>query len=255
MKFHPLQIQIARFLTHVAPFAGAVLFSGCAATQIALEHKDLKVSTQMSATVFLDVENRSEKTVYLDIKNTSDKDINVRPMIESRLAAAGYSVLPSAQSAFYILQANILQVGVADPSALRESLGAGFGGALAGGLAGAVIGGNSRSPMGAYNGAAVGGLVAGAGELIAGSLVKDVTFSMITDLQIMEKTSGDVTQTVNSDLAQGTGTRVVQTSASTTSRRKYQTRIVSTANQVNLKFEEALPALQEQLGKSVAGIF
>lgn len=229
--------------------------SGCAATQIALEHKDLAVSTRMSATVFLDVENRAEKTIFIDIKNTSDKELAVEPLIRSRLEASGYAIVPNAQDAFYILQANILQVGIANPSALNEALGAGFGGAVAGMAVGGVIGANASSPMGGFNGAAMGGLIGGAGELIAGSLVKDVTYSMITDLQIMERTPEAVQQEIKSDLTQGTGTQIMQSSQSVKSRRKYQTRIVSTANQVNLKFEEALPRLEEQLAKSVAGIF
>lgn len=230
-------------------------FGGCAATEVALEHKDLTVSTRMSSTVFLNVENRTEKTIFLDIKNTSDRDLEVRPMIEARLRSDGYTITSNAQDAFYILQANILQVGVANPSALNEALGAGFGGGLAGIAAGAVIGANTSSPYGAVNGAAIGGLIGSAGELIAGSLVKNVTYSMITDVQIMERSAQPVSQTVSSDLGQGTGTRVRQTAAATTDWRKYQTRIVSTANQVNLKFETALPLLQAQLAKSLAGIF
>lgn len=35
---------------------------------------------------------------------------------------------------------------------------------------------------------------------------------------------------------------------------KYQTRIVSSANKANLKFDEAKPVLEEQLAKSIAGI-
>ncbi|KAB3425663.1 complement resistance protein TraT, partial [Escherichia coli] len=35
---------------------------------------------------------------------------------------------------------------------------------------------------------------------------------------------------------------------------KYQTRIVSSANKVNLKFEEAKPVLEDQLAKSIANI-
>ncbi|CZW98072.1 Enterobacterial TraT complement resistance protein [Enterobacter hormaechei] len=35
---------------------------------------------------------------------------------------------------------------------------------------------------------------------------------------------------------------------------KYQTRVVSNANKVNLKFEEAKPVLEAQLAKSIAGI-
>lgn len=254
--FHLKTPALARFAA-LAAAAVVILpfFSGCAATEVALEHKDLAVSTRMSSTVFLDVENRTEKTIFLDIKNTSDRELEVRPLIEARLRADGYTITPNAQDAFYILQANILQVGVANPSALSEALGAGFGGSLAGIATGAVIGANTSSPYGAMNGAAIGGLIGSAGELIAGSLVKNVTYSMITDVQIMERSAQPVSQTISSDLAQGTGTRVQQTALATTERRKYQTRIVSTANQVNLKFETALPALQAQLAKSLAGIF
>ena len=35
---------------------------------------------------------------------------------------------------------------------------------------------------------------------------------------------------------------------------KYQTRVVSNANKVNLKFEEAKPVLEDQLAKSIANI-
>lgn len=231
------------------------LMGGCAATQIALEHKDLSVQTQMSATVFLDVESRLEKTVYLDVRNTSDKEIDVEPALRAKLEQKGYTVVPLAKDAFYVLQANVLYVGKADPSALRDSLYAGWGGALAGGVAGAALGNASSSPTGVSNGTAIGGILGGAGELIAGSLVKNVTFSIMTDLQIMERTEEAVTQRVQSNLQQGTGTQVAQTSESARTRRKYQTRILSTANQVNLKFEEALPALREQLAKAIAGVF
>nr|CBA73471.1 conjugal transfer surface exclusion protein TraS [Arsenophonus nasoniae] len=46
----------------------------------------------------------------------------------------------------------------------------------------------------------------------------------------------------------------MQTSTETTNRHKYQTRIVSNANKVNLKFEEAKPELENQLAKSIANI-
>src|SRR5580704_10355396 len=55
----------------LAAGAACSLFTGCAATQIALEHKNLKVQTQMSHTIFLDAEKRAERSVFLDIKNTS----------------------------------------------------------------------------------------------------------------------------------------------------------------------------------------
>ncbi len=227
---------------------------GCAATQIALEHKNLEIQSKMSATIFLDVEKRQEKTVYLDIKNTSDKEVDVQLLIKARLEKSGYTILPNAKDAFYILQLNILQVGKSDPSALRDALGAGFGGPLACAVAGTVIGANSSSPLRMFNGGAIGGLLGGAGEMISGALVKNVTYSMITDVRILERTDEAAAQQVESSFAQGTGTQVTQSSQGTTTRHKFQTRVVSTANQVNLKFEEAVPQLQAQLAKSVASI-
>ncbi|HHZ6135107.1 TPA: complement resistance protein TraT, partial [Escherichia coli] len=43
-------------------------------------------------------------------------------------------------------------------------------------------------------------------------------------------------------------------STETGNQHKYQTRVVSSANQVNLKFEEAKPHLEDQLAKSIANI-
>ena len=135
---------------------------------MALEHKDLKVQSQMSATIFLDVEAPAEKTIFVDVRNTSDKDIDVASLIKSRLEQKGYAVVASAQQASYVIQANVLQVGMANPSALHDALGAGWGGPLAGGVAGALIGGNrtSNSYAGAMNGAEIGGLIGGAGEMV-----------------------------------------------------------------------------------------
>lgn len=230
-------------------------FSGCAATQVALEHKDLSVQTKMSATIFLDVEARIEKTIFLDVRNTSSKDMQAEALLKTALSKKGYQVVPNAQDAFYLLQMNILYVGKDNPSALQESLGAGFGGPLAGGLAGAAIGGSGGSPTGMVNGMAAGGIIGGAAELVSGSLVKNVTFSMLTDLQISERTTEAVAQKVESNLQQGTGTQVTQSAESVRNRKKYQTRVLSTANKMNLKFEDAAPSLEEQLARSVAGIF
>lgn len=46
----------------------------------------------------------------------------------------------------------------------------------------------------------------------------------------------------------------MQTSSEQSNRLKYQTRVVSNADKVNLKFETAKPVLEAQLAKSIAGI-
>lgn len=228
---------------------------GCAATQVAIEKKDLKVETLMSDTIFLDVEKNLPRTVYVDIRNSSDKDFDLLGPVTAKLAQRGYTVVADPAAASYVLQVNILQVGQADPSALRTSVYSGYGGALAGGLAGAVIGAATGHGSGAYYGGAIGGLVGGAAELVAGSMVKDVTFSVITDVMVSEKTRDKVYESQQANLAKGKGTTVTQSIQKTSDRQRYQTRIASSANKVNLKFEEALPALQDGLARSIAGIF
>lgn len=230
---------------------------GCAAAQIALEKKDLKVETKMSATIFLDLDKQKEKTVFVDIKNTSDKEIDIKPLILGKLQARGYKIVPTPVEAHYILQGNILYVGKADPSAIRASIHGGYGGSvLAGAAAGAMIGGSvTQRASGVGYGAGIGGLAAGAANLIAGALVKDVYYTVITDLMISEKSAYKVEQAVTSKLMQGTASNIEQKTQSTEERKKYQTRVVSSANKVNLEFEEALPIITENLAKSVAGIF
>ncbi len=241
------------FTMTLAAGAACLLFTGCATTQLVLEHKNLKVQTRMSHTIFLDVEKAAQRTVLLDVKNTSDKNVEVAGLIQQRLEGRGYRIVNSPDEAFYIVQANILRVGLHDPSALRESSFDPLDTAGVGVAAGATISALSDNLDGLEYGAAI-GLAAGAADFIAGALIKNVTYSMITDLQILEKTDEKVSQTVQSNLGQGSGTRVLQTSESVRERRKFQTQILSTANRVNLKFDTALPALEEQLAKSIAGI-
>lgn len=87
-------------------------------------------------------------------------------------------------------------------------------------------------------GAGIGGLAGGVADLVAGSLVKDVTCTIVTDLMISERSVDKAEQTVQADLRQGKGSKIEQTSKSTVGRKRYQTRIVSSANKVNLNFEK-----------------
>ena len=204
------------------------LCGGCAAVNIALEKKDLVIDTKMSDTIFLDIINQKERTIFVDMKNTSDKDADIKALITGKLIAKGYVAVDNPQKAFYIFQGNILYIGQSDPSAIRKSLYAGYGGVWAGAAAGVIVGNVANSYTGALYGLGIGGIVGGAADLVAGSLVKDVTFTIITDLMITERSgSGKV----------------------------YKTRVVSSANQVNLKLEEAMPLMVDGLARSIAGIF
>ncbi|WP_312262430.1 complement resistance protein TraT [Candidatus Igneacidithiobacillus taiwanensis] len=199
--------------------------------------------------MFLNPVPPSEQTVYVQFKNTSDKTLNVAALeqeIDANLTNQGYRIVPYNQ-AHYMLQINVLSVGKMSEAAAQKSLAAGYGGAAFGAIAGATIGQS-------WQGAGAGALVGSAIGLVADSLVKDVTYAMITDVQVAERSKQAVQQQTNSNLQQGTSTTTTQQVAGEGHWIYYRTRIVSTANRVNLSFKDAVPPLQAQLVHSISGI-
>ncbi len=220
-------------LMMVALVSSTLALSGCGAMSTAIKKRNLEVKTQMSETIWL--EPASERTVFLQIKNTSDKD----------------QVVTSPDKAYYWIQANVLK---ADKMDLRESQGwlnRGYEGAAVGAALGAGITGYNSNSAGATLGV---GLAAGLVGMAADAMVEDVNYTMITDVQIAERTKATVTTDNVAALRQGTSGAKIQTSTETGNQHKYQTRVVSNANKVNLKFEEAKPVLEDQLAKSIANI-
>ena len=204
----------------------------------------------MSETIWLEPSNN--KTVYLQIKNTSDKDMSgLQAKIASAVTSKGYQVVSNPDTAGYWIQANVLK---ADKMDLRESQGwlsRGYEGAVTGAALGAGITAYNSSSAGATLGV---GLAAGLVGMAADAMVEDVNYTMITDVQIAERTKTQVQTDNVAVLRQGTSGAIVQTSTETGNQHKYQTRVVSNANKVNLKFPEAQPVLEDQLAKSIANI-
>ena len=195
---------------------------GCAATHVAISKRDLDVQTKMSSTIFLDPVAKNKQVIYLQVRNTSDKsDLKIEDSIRSGITGRGYKIVKDAGRAHYMLQINVLQAGKIDPAAAQAAFGAGYGGAMTGILAGAAAGGSGRD-------AATGGLLGGIIETVSGAFVKDVTYSIITDLQISERNGGGW--------------------------KRYQTRVLSTANKVNLEFPRLSPA-SKGLIASISGLF
>lgn len=236
----------------------ASLLAGCAAVHTSIAKKDLDVQTKMSDSIFLDPVGPDKRQIFLDIRNTSDKsNFDILMPVKQALQAKGYIVSNDPDASYFWLRANILSVGKTSPTAAESSLYSGYGGPLAGAAAGAAIGGG----VGGWSGAGIGGLagavVGGGAELIADAAVKDVTYMVVTDIEIAEKTKEGVIVRQDSlqDAKQGIGGSRRQTSSEVSDRKKYRTRIVSTANQANLEYEEAAPSLTAGLVRSIAGLF
>lgn len=229
------------------------LLAGCAATQVAMEHHSLDVSTKQSETIFLDPVSAPQKTVFLSVKNTSDQTLDITPKLRTALMDHGYSVVKDAGHARYLVQANILQIGKMSVAASQTALGGGYGSALAGGIAGAAAGSFTNHTSGIIAGGLAGGVIG----LAADSLVKDVNYTMITDVQISERVGRgvNVSEAFHSALKNGSASMTNQTMAKQSDYQRFRTRIVSNADKVNLKFEMARPLLEAGLVKAIAGIF
>jgi hypothetical protein len=224
--------------------------TGCGAMSTAVKKRNLDVKTQMSETIWLDPS--SEKTVYVQVRNTSDRDMSgLQTKIAQELTSKGYHISNSPDAAYYWVQANVLK---AEKMDLRESqsfLQTGYEGGVTGAALGAGIAAFNTGSTGAVLGV---GLATGLIGMAADAMVEDVNYTMVTDLQISEHSKTSVTTNNVETLKQGTSGVKQQTSSAQEDRIKHQTRVVSNANKVNLKFEEAQPVLEAQLAKSVVGI-
>lgn len=230
--------------------ASVFTLTGCGAMSTAVKKRNLDVKTQMSETIWL--EPSSEKSVYLQIRNTSDQDMSgLQAQISSALAAKGYKVSGSPDGAYYWIQANVLKAEKMDLRDAQGFLKTGYEGGAVGAALGAGITAYNSSSTGAVLGV---GLATGLLGIAADAMVEDVNYTMVTDLQISERSQATVTTDNEATLKQGTSGVKKQTSSEQGNRAKYQTRVVSNANKVNLKFEEAKPVLEAQLAKSIAGI-
>ena len=231
---------------------------GCAAVHTSIAKADLDVRTQMSDSVFLDPVGQEKRTIFIQVRNTSDQPtFNIQQPLMAAIAAKGYRIIEDPDQAHFKLQAQILSVSKTDPTAAAAALHAGYGGALGGAVMGATIGGVLANARGAGIGLGAGALAGGLAGTIANAMVKDVTYVAITDIQITQKTKKGVsgTQHTKADIDQGTGTKVEQAFEEVVKEKKYRTRVMSTANQVNLEYQDAAPKLNAGLTRVLAGLF
>ena len=228
----------------------SIFISGCGAATTAIEKRNLEVQTKMSDTVFLEPVSPEKQIVYLKVRNTTDKDVEVEEQIRKAFESKGFKVVSNPDEAYFMIQANILQVGRTDATSTNSALQSGFGGGLVGAGVSAATGGSGDN----IGIAAAVGAVAG---LIANNMVKDIYYSMITDVEIRQRPAINekIVQVEDNYSEQGTTSTVSQNVNTNDVQWKiYRTRVVSVANQVNLQFEEAQPELQKGIAKSLSGL-
>jgi hypothetical protein len=232
--------------------AATVSLSGCSAMKTAVKKRNLEVGTKMSETIWLDPVPADQKTIYLQVRNTTDKQLALDSAFKTKLENKGYAVINNPDKAHYWLQANVLKLEKMDLRDANDLLSSGYGAALSGGALGALAAASSTNHSNTVVGA---GLIGAAVGFAADSLVEDVNFAMVTDVRVVEKTAQTVASTETSKLSNGIGNLSNTILTRDTDKRRYQTRVVSTANKVNLDFEEAKPELVDNLTTSITGLF
>jgi hypothetical protein len=239
----------------VYAFALALALSGCAATTTAIGKRTLDVQTKMTDSIFLEPVTRPDRTVLVEVRNTSDRtDLDIAPAVRAALAERGYRLVDDPRDAHFILQANVLQVGRTSRAAAEGAFGKGFGSALVGGAAGAGLGRAASDQTEVM----IAGAVAGAAtSAVADAFVQEVTYSIITDIQISERAGEGVmvTERMTQNLPQGSGGQRILSTTEVHDWKRYQTRVLSSANRVNLDFEDAAPELVAGLSRALAGMF
>ncbi|MCG8383340.1 MAG: complement resistance protein TraT [Gammaproteobacteria bacterium] len=240
-----------RFTLWLTLISFSVALTACGATQTLVKKRDLDVQTKMSKSVFLEPVAPEKRIIFLDVRNTSDKTLDITSRIQAYLKSRGYTLTDNPEEANFMLLANVLKVGKSDLRSSGQASDAGFGGAVIGAAV-------AKEKTGSTSSAVVGGVIGATAAIVADAMVDDTFFSMVTDIQVRERPlAGEVIQQKESTrLEQGTSTSInQQISGAKVAWKTYLTRVVSTANKANLKFEETLPELENGLVKAISGIF
>lgn len=234
-----------------------VTLFGCAAMNTSIAKRNLDVQTKTSTSIFVEPVKKQYRTVYVEIRSgvmEFDRRAFKRfIMDEFAHNDNGYKVVDDPDAAQYQMNVYVLTMEKASPTAAEAALHKGYvggSGVVAGAAAGGLV---TNSGKGAVGGALLGGL----GETVANAFVQDVTYLLIADVQIKEKSRKGVIVRKDTKISTkvsdaGTSTQRV---SEATNRKEYRTRIVTTANKANLELAEAQPLMFQKTAYAMSGFF
>ncbi len=234
---------------------------GCAAASTAIKKRELFVESKTSHSIILEPVAPYKRIVYASVRDLSGNSMR-KPMqakLEEILRSEGFTVTKNPDEANMMLTGSIIAAGKSTSSDSNKYLSSGYKGGAEGAVIGGILGG---SPNG--RNAAVGGALLGAASgFLADTLVEDVYFTFVMDVQLRERPlEGDRIQNKAQDSTQkGTSSANSQTSSKTSSSVVrganynwiiHETRVVTTANKMNLEIEEAIPEVQKKTAETIA---
>ena len=234
-------------------------FIGCAAIETSVAKRNLDVQTKTSTAIFVDPVKKELRTVYVDIRSGvmefDRRAFREHVMKEFGNNVNGYRVTDNPEEAQYLMSVYVLSLEKSSPTAAERALKQGYtgdrgAGAMAGAVVGAEHGGTASSTVG-------GGILGALGTTAANAFVQDVTYMLVADVQIKEKTRKGVIVRKDTQISAkvsdgGTSTQRV---SEATNRKEYRTRIVTTANQANLELPDAQPVMFQKTAYAMSGFF
>lgn len=249
--------RLFRFLATAAVITSLVSLFGCAALHTSIAKRNLDVQTRTSTAIFVDPVKREFRTVYIDIRSgvmEFDRRAFKRSVLqEFSQNDNGYRVTDDPDAAQYHMTVVVLTLEKASPTAAELALKKGYVGGTGGGLiAGAALGARRGG-----NAMVTGAIIGGVAETMANAFVQDVTYLLIADVQIKEKTRKGVIVRKDTKISAkvsdaGTSTQRV---TEATNRKEYRTRIVTTANKSNLELAEAQELMFKKTAYAMSGFF
>jgi hypothetical protein len=237
-------------------FLGFTYLMGCSAMSTVMKKQDLVVNSQLSHSVVLEPMMVSDRVVYAQIRDMSGNSLRrgFQVALEKELAIEGIKVTKDPKEANLMLNATIIQAGKTTAEDVNTALSAGVQSALAGGAIAGLAGGN-------FVASASIALAAGAAGFVADSFVDDSYYSFVMDIQLRERPleGDDISNSI--DNATNKSTAVSTSATKSTVKRGsnynwivHDSRIVSTANQINLTMEEAMPLVTQKTVSSLTNM-
>jgi len=236
-----------------------LFLTGCAAVNTSVAKRNLDVQTKVSTAVFVDPVKKKYRTVYVDVRS-SVMEFDRKSFWKAMRASFaenenGYQITDDPDAAQYHLSVYVRTLEKASPTAAEVALKQGYqDDRAAGATAGAVVGADQTR---SWTGATAGGLLGALGTTAANAFVQDVTYMLIADIQIKEKTRKGVFVRKDSKIS----TKISDAGSSTqrvsevSKHKEYRTRVVTTANQANLELADAQSTMFDKTAYAISGFF
>lgn len=200
----------------------AILFSGCGTLL-------LETNVKMTKSVWLKPAEKEKQSIYVSLKNISQENLEILPMLKSRLEEKNYVLVENSNGADYILMINILFANnLKEAYAIKNAAGVG----ITTGIIAAASSSNTRDSL------LIGATAALATGLVTKAL-EDKTYRAVVDVTVEEKRED--AEALSEVMGQGYKT--------------HQTRVLAEAVQTHLKLEEALPVLSDKVATQISNIF